>query len=98
MPCFFLLRVSATNRKYRLTETDKRRNANDRDGSRSESDGKNIWMQGCRTRQEIGESAIFVSTLFENVMNEGICGRFGRIGVKHVAYLPSRGVERSADR
>ena len=25
-------------------------------------------------------------------MNEGICGRFGRIGVKRLAYRPTRGV------
>ena len=32
---------------------------------------------------------LFASTLFEKFMNEGICGRFGRIGVKSVAYRPS---------
>lgn len=34
-------------------------------GRRSESNGKTTWMQGCRTRQEIGESVSFVSALFE---------------------------------
>ena len=40
-----------------------------------------IWIHGCMKRQEIGGSAVFVSTLFEIDGNEGICGRFGRIGV-----------------
>ena len=41
-------------------------------------------------RQEIGGSVVFVSQLFDIDGNEGICGRFGRIGVKRLAYRPRR--------
>ena len=39
-----------------------------------------IWMQG-GTALELQRAVCFLSALFENLMNEGICGRFGRIGV-----------------
>jgi hypothetical protein len=40
----------------------------------------------------------FVSLLFEKLMNEGICGRFGRNRRLTLAYRPTRGAARVADR
>ena len=41
-------------------------------------------------RPKFGSAVRFVSMLFETVVNEGICGRFGRIGVKTDTYRALR--------
>ena len=43
-------------------------------------------------RPKFGCAVCFVSALFEAVIYEGICGRFGRIGVNTDTYRASRGV------
>ena len=41
-------------------------------------------------RPKFGCAVRFVSALFESVIVEGICGRFGRIGVKTDTYRALR--------
>ena len=47
---------------------------------------------------KLGLSGCFVSALFEMYNVEGICGRFGRIGVATDTYRALRGVGCKADR
>ena len=43
-------------------------------------------------RPKFGCAVCFVSALFEVVQFEGVCGRFGRIGVKTNTYRALRGL------
>jgi hypothetical protein len=53
-------------RKYRLTEAERRGNAERKRRKRRSEDAANIWRQGGRIRQKFWCAACFVSALFEN--------------------------------
>ncbi|WP_219727968.1 hypothetical protein, partial [Tabrizicola aquatica] len=78
---FSLLRVPTSLRKYRLTETERRRKRS-LEGTEAVVKRRDDNLEARRQlRQRFWCAACFVSALFDRFGNEGICGRFGRIGV-----------------
>jgi hypothetical protein len=79
---FSLLRAGATGRKHRVTEAAGRKNP---DGCK-ESGGLRTTAENLEARQlgapKFWRTGCFLSPRSLNLYgNEGICGRFGRIGV-----------------
>jgi hypothetical protein len=72
------LRAPDDRRKHPLTEATVTPEG-DEDATVAKAGRSEDAAAGCAKRLAI--LSVFVFTLFEGVMEEGICGRFGRIGV-----------------
>ncbi len=81
-PRFFLLRPRSAIRKYRLTETDgTRKRGSEAEGAAAKiaADTTGDKAAGCAKR--LAALRFLCPRSLTLMMNEGICGRFGRIDV-----------------